>query len=479
VERVERADRLDREVALGASKESGAQCEGVAGTRKTGQPPLAVEELRGSSGLMLGRDQGGHALRYSGDGHMLTVAPTRAGKGIGLVIPALLTYPGAMVVSDPKGENYRVSAARRRAMGHHVIAFDPYHVVTRKGSQFNALDLVTGDNAEAGEDAWYLADLLVDPEERGSGSAFWHESARAVLAGLTLYVATSPGESQTRTLPRVRELLTLPPPEFSTLLSEMWKDQGANRLVGRTAAQLRQLDERTRAGVLATCYAHTHFLDSPLLAAALRRSSVRLDEIAGKPVTVYIVIPNRRAKSARRYARLLVGSILRYATRRFAATGPTGGVLFLLDEFQNLGQLDPIEHEFTVAAGAGVRFWLIAQDIAGLQRVYPKSWETFVSNADVTTFFGINDVRTAELVSKLVGDSTVRTASENRSTGVSYGRTGGSQEGASASVSEHARRLLLPDEARRLGREEVLIFPRGAAPVRARRIDYRTDVELR
>jgi type IV secretion system protein VirD4 len=432
-------------------------------------------QLRSTTGLMLGRDAAGRLLRYAGDAHLLTVAPTRAGKGIGLVIPALLTCPDSMFVTDPKGENYRLTADRRRAMGHNVVALDPYGVVTHEGAQLNALDLISDNNPEAGEDAWYLADLLVDPEDRGADSAFWNESARALIAGLILHVATAPKYAQDRDLPGVRAVLCRSATDFADVLADMSKDKSPNGLIRRTAAQLSQMDERTRAGVLATAYAHTHFLDSALLAAAMSRSSVSFTDTT-QPMTVYLIVPRRRTKTARRFCRLVVGTFLREVTTNFDRS--RSGWLVLLDEVQNLGRLDPIEDEFTIAAGAGVRFWLIAQDIAGLRRAYPKSWESFVSNADITMLFGINDFRTADLVSKLTGDSTVRVASENRSAGVSHGRGGGSQESASASVSEHGRRLLFPDEARRLARDEVIIFPRGGAPVRARRLDYRTDPDL-
>jgi type IV secretion system protein VirD4 len=430
------------------------------------------DELRGRTGLMLARDRGGRLLRYSGDAHLLTIAPTRAGKGVGLVIPALLTCPDSVFVTDPKGENYRITSGRRAAMGQTVVALDPYHVVTSRSASLNPLDLLTDGNAEAGDDAWYLADLLVDPEDRDTSSAFWNESARALIAGVIMYVATSPTESQDRSLPRVRELLSLRATDFDALLAGMGRDTNPDSLVRHVAAQTGQLDERTRAGVLATAYSHTHFLDRPRLKASMRDTTVRF----GERTTVYLVIPRRRTKAARRYSRLVVGTFLREVTKTFDRSGALW--LALLDEVQNLGRLDPIEDEFTVAAGAGVRMWLIAQDIAGLRRAYPQSWESFISNADVTMLFGINDLRTAELVSKLTGDATIRVASENRSAGVSHGRNGGSQEGASASVSEHGRPLLFPDEARRLGRGEIIIFPRGAAPVRAARLDYRTDPYL-
>ena len=135
--------------------------------------------LRGEQGLLLGRERQ-RLLRFSGEGHVLTVAPTRAGKGVSAVIPNLLDYPGSVLVTDPKGENYAVTATWREALGHTVHAFDPFGVVQGE-ARYNPLDLIDAASVEAVDDARLLADMLVLPGAREGEQAFWNEEARGVL----------------------------------------------------------------------------------------------------------------------------------------------------------------------------------------------------------------------------------------------------------------------------------------------------------
>lgn len=116
--------------------------------------------LVGTTGLLIGRDRRSKVMRYPGDGHLLTVAPTRSGKGISVVIPNLLSYNGPLVVTDPKGENYAVTGARRRAMGPPVHAFDPFNVAGGRAA-YNPLDLIDVERDSANDNAWRLADMLV------------------------------------------------------------------------------------------------------------------------------------------------------------------------------------------------------------------------------------------------------------------------------------------------------------------------------
>jgi len=165
------------------------------------------ESLRHSEGLILGR-LNTRLLRYQGDGHLVTVAPTRSGKGVSVIIPNLLDYPGSVVVTDPKGENYAVTARRRQELGTTVHAFDPFDVVDGTAA-CNPLDVIDTTSPDAIDDARLLADMLVVVEGRETGEqAFWNEEARALLTGLILYtVSHEPVER--RILPHVRTLLTL------------------------------------------------------------------------------------------------------------------------------------------------------------------------------------------------------------------------------------------------------------------------------
>ncbi|HVH10092.1 MAG TPA: type IV secretory system conjugative DNA transfer family protein, partial [Gemmatimonadales bacterium] len=204
-------------------------------------------------GLLLGR-HGGRLLRTGAEGHVLTVAPTRAGKGVSAVIPNLLDYPGGVLVTDPKGENYAVTHEWRCSLGHPVYAFDPFGIFSDgkatstnaaqvANATFNPLDLIKPGSSDAVDDARLLADMLVLPAAREGEQAFWNEEARALLTGLILYAASS-GQPEIKTLAHVRLLLTQPPDAFATLLRDMLATKAFDGLVPRAAARLLQKADR-------------------------------------------------------------------------------------------------------------------------------------------------------------------------------------------------------------------------------------------
>ncbi len=323
--------------------------------------------LRGARGVMLGRLQG-ELLRYSGDGHLITIAPTRAGKGVGVVIPNLLTYPGSIVVTDPKAENYCVTARRRQALGAVVHAFDPFRLLGDGApgrATFNPLDLIDGRSADANDDARMLADMLVVPGGKEVGEqAFWNEEARALLSGLILHVATRATPDE-RHLPRVRELLTLPPEEFGAVLTDMGANTAAGGLVSRAAARLLQKAEKERSGVVSSAQAHTHFLDSPRMADVLSSSTVDLTQLGTSCVTHYLILPPDRLPAYHRWLRLMIACAILTLLRHARGHGgrermrPPHRVLFLLDEFGHLGRLQPVERDIGLVGGYGASFWLL------------------------------------------------------------------------------------------------------------------------
>jgi type IV secretion system protein VirD4 len=450
--------------------------------RRPGSPPSGShgtarwgsgETLHPKTGFLLGRQQG-RLLRLAGEGHVLTLAPTRSGKGVSAVIPNLLDHPGAVLVTDPKGENYAVTARWRRERGHAVQAFDPFGVVERQAAMYNPLDLIDATRPEAVDDARLLADMIVLPGARGE-QAFWDEEARGVLTGLILHVAAS-AASEARTLTQVRTLLTLPPEPFAELLEEMQGSVAAGGLVARAAARLLQKAEKERSGVLSTAHSHTHFLDSPRMAEVLKRSTVDLSALKREAASVYLILPTDRMEGYARWLRLMIACALLAIGR--ARGQPKDRVLFLLDEFAHLGRMPPVQQGIGLAGGFGVTFWLIVQDLSQLRSIYGESWPTFLANVDVLQAFGIHDWDTAEYLSKMTGEATIVVESENESRGVSQGPHGHGQRGAARTRSERGRRLLLPDEILRLPPNKELLFAKGEAPLLVERLHYLHDGEF-
>jgi type IV secretion system protein VirD4 len=451
-----------------ARRPRGRAVSGAHGTAAWG----TGEGLDGPTGVLLGRLDG-RLLRFGADGHLLTVAPTRSGKGVSGVVPNLLDHPGAVVVTDPKGENYAVTARRRRALGQQVVALDPFDVAGGDGA-FNPLGLLDAESIDAVDDAAMLADMLVlveGPQE----AAFWTEEARALLAGLILHVAANE-PPELRTLARVRALLTLAPDDFAALLEAMQASPAARGLVARAAARVLQKAPKERSAVVSTAQSHTHFLDSARMERVLGRSTVDLADLKRGALSLYLVLPPERLDTYARWLRLMVACGVLAMTR--APGAPRARVLFLLDEFPHLGRMAPVERAVALVGSYGARFWIFVQDLAQLERAYGKGANSFLANADVLQAFGTNDLATSETLSKLTGDATVATASENRSAGISRGRGGSAQQGAAITHGETGRKLLLPDEVRRLPRDRQLLFVKGAAPILAAKLAYYADPEF-
>jgi type IV secretion system protein VirD4 len=432
------------------------------------------ENLYRARGLLLGR-RGRRLLRFGSEGHVLTVAPTRSGKGVSAVIPNLLDHPGSVLVTDPKGENYAVTARWRNRRGQQIVPFDPFGVVKGEKARYNPLALIDADSAEAVDDARLLADMLVLPAAREGEQAFWNEEARALLTGLILHVAADKERSR-RTLSHMRTLLTLPPDRFSSLLADMQGSNAAGGLVARAAARLLQKVDKERSGVISTAQSHTHFLDSPRMTAVLGDSTVDFSDLKRERVSVYLILPTDRIDAYARWLRLMIACALLAMAR--TPGQPSERVLFLLDEFAHLGRMQPVQRDVGLAGGFGVTFWLIVQDLSQLRHAYGDTWRTFLANVDVLQAFGINDWDTADYLSRMTGEATIHVDSEQQSRGLSRGPYAHRQVGAGRTRSEQGRRLLLPDEVRRLAAETELLFVKGGAPLLVERLNYLRHREL-
>lgn len=473
-------------------------------------------DLQNGTGLLIGRDADtGRLLRYDGPAHLLTLAPTRAGKGVGTVIPNLLLVPRPMLAVDPKGENARVTYAARQKLGP-VHVLDPFGVTGLPAAAYNPLARLRPDSLDLGEDAASLAEALVMDPPGQAGEAHWNEEARALLAGLILFAAVHEAEDR-RALASLREYLTLPPERFRALLGLMQDSPGAGGLIARAANRFLGKADREAAGVLSSAQRHTHFLDSPRIAASLARSEFGFASLRHELTTVFLVLPPNRLDAYSRWLRLLVSQALAEIARDAetaqgatqalggaqeasgapqttaealpvpetapktseGAPGPLGGparprrrpqppALFLLDEFAALGRLEAVERAMGLMAGYGLQLWPILQDMSQLRALYGARANTFVANAGVLQCFGVNDFETAKSLSQLMGQMTMAY------TTTSYG----SDDGVSTTHHLTGRDLLTPDEIMQLPERIQLLRLHGRPMILARKIRYFADPEF-
>lgn len=419
-------------------------------------------------GLLIGRDpDSGSLLRYAGPAHLLTMAPTRTGKGVGTIIPNLLTLERSILCIDPKGENAVITAKARDRFGP-VHILDPFGVTGLPSAAFNPLGRLDPEHPDAMEDANALSEAIVQDAPGETAEAHWNEEAKALLSGLILQIAAAE-PAERRNLSTLREYLTLAPEAFSDLLKRMQQSPDAHGLIARAANRHLGKADREAAGVLSTAQRHTHFLDSPRMGAVLARSDFAFADLKHRATTIFLVLPPDRLETYARWLRLMLTSGLTAMAREPSQSREP--VLFLLDEFASLGRLPAIERAMGLMAGYGLQLWPILQDIHQLKATYGPRAGTFLSNAGVLQIFGVNDHDTARLVSDLLGNETIQFQTMSRAldateTGITY------------ATHQTGRPLLTPDEVRGLNSETGLLFLAGSRPVLAKKLRYYADREF-
>lgn len=467
---------------------------------------LKQHGLIGTKGFLLGvfEENGQRSpIHYTGDRHLLTVAPTRSGKGVASIIPNLLTYTGSAIVIDPKGENARITAARRghgaknlgiEGLGQRVHVVDPWGITgLRNVSCFNPMDWLKPSDEDISENAVMLADSIITPS-KGAVDPFWDEEAKALLMGFLLYVALDDREKEDRTLGRVRDIISMGYDALKEILLQMV--ESPNPIVCSTAERTMSKDEKLRSGVLAVLQSHTHFLDSPRIRASLKRSDFRFEDLKTSKMTVYLVLPADRLETFGRWLRLMVQHAITVNARNIE-TKPDQPILFLLDEMAALGRLTMVEQAFGLMAGFGMQLWGIVQDLSQLERIYEKGWETFIGNSGVLQYFGSRDHKTADYFSKLCGVTTIQKFSLTRAlaqaVGWSSSSTGGGQGGGSSTSGSSSsttwsdsttadyvqRHLAFPDELMVLRENRQLVLVENFNPIAGKKILWHKETYLR
>jgi type IV secretion system protein VirD4 len=414
-------------------------------------------------------------LRHDGPEHTLAVAPTRSGKGVGLVVPTLLTWPGSTVVHDIKGENWELTAGWRAKFSH-CLLFDP----TNPGSaRFNPLLEVRKGSGEV-RDVQNIADILVDPEGARERRDHWEKTAHSLLVGAILHVLYA---EQEKTLARVATFLADP---ARSIRRTLWIMLTTNHLgtdaeplvhpvVASVARELLNKSENERSGVVSTAMSYLSLYRDPLISATTARSDWRIADLMGaeRPVSLYLVVPPSDISRTRPLVRLILNQIARRLTETLQAANdntPRRQLLLMLDEFPALGRLDFFESSLAFLAGYGVRAFLVAQSLHQIDKAYGPN-HAILDNCHVRVAFAPNDERTAKRLSDALGTATELRAQRN----LSGKRLSAWLSHTSISQQETPRPLLTAGEILQLAREEALVLVSGLPPIRARKLKYYSD----
>jgi type IV secretion system protein VirD4 len=429
-----------------------------------------IHQYPAEDGRLVRYALGGHPVGIADDRHIITVAGSRAGKGRAVIIPNLLTWPGSVMATDPKGELASITA-RWRAEGLHqtVHVLDPFGTTSEAAqpyrASFNPLTMLDPDGGSIVEDAGLIADALV---VAAGNDPHWDESARNFIEGVILHVATHPAYQGQRNLVTVRNLVM---GQNKNLQNEMQENTAANLAIIDAATDFYEKADRERESVLSTARRHLRFLTYRPIQDVLRGESINLRDLKTKNMTVYLCLPAMRMGTCFRWFRLFVNLTL--AAMEQEKTRPALPVLLCLDEFAVLGHMKTIEDAAGQIAGLGCKLWPIIQDLGQLKTLYQDRWETFMGNAGVLQFFGNSDLTTLDWISNRLGQTMITTESRSETPFTTRAKTG--TEGRN--WSPHVHNLMTAEEASRyFGRDDKhlrqLVIHPGSKPMILQRVYY-------
>ncbi|CAM3664720.1 conjugal transfer protein TraG [Pseudomonas aeruginosa] len=426
------------------------------------------------AGVFLGQHDRQY-LRHEGPEHVLTFAPTRSGKGVGLVVPTLLSWPASAVIHDIKGENWQITAGWRSRFSH-CLLFNP---TDAKSAAYNPL-LEVRRGAHEVRDVQNIADILVDPEGALEKRNHWEKTSHALLVGAILHVLYAGAD---KTLRGVANFLSDPASPFELTLHRMMTTphlgDGPHPVVASAAREVLNKSDNERSGVLSTAMSFLGLYRDPTVAEVTSRCDWRIADLiaAEHPVSLYLVVPPSDISRTKPLIRLILNQIGRRLTESLDGSDGIARrhkLLLMLDEFPALGRLDFFETALAFMAGYGIRSFLIAQSLNQIDKAYGQN-HSILDNCHVRVTFATNDERTAKRISETLGTATELRAQRN----YAGHRLAPWLGHLMVSRQETARPLLTPGEVMQLPPDEAVVMVSSVAPIKAKKLRYYADANFK
>lgn len=436
--------------------------------------------LFSSSGVIVGAVEYKNKPKYlihDGAEHILTYAPTRSGKGVGLIVPTLTTWKHSVIATDIKGELWSMTAGyRKKYLNNIVMKFEPAAIDSVKWNPFDEIRVGTVDEVA---DAQSLALLIVDPQGKGldGQDAHWKKTSYSLITGCILFLLEKKSKNESEA--NMRELDRLLS-DTSRPLTELWEEMknSKNEIVKQVGQDMLDKPENEGGSIISTAKTELSLYRDPVVAANTSFSNFKVRDLMNhdNPVTLYIVTQPKDIQRITPIFRLLINMIIRVNVsdftfqqdkpkelklyqkvirimqgkpiQEFASIRGKGNykhrLLMMLDEFPSLGKMDIVQTALAYCAGYGIKCYLITQDLAQLQDKYGKN-EAITSNCHIQNAYAPNKVETAEYLSKQTGETTIIEEHINESDSGFLGK-----KTHSKSIQYTKRALLTPDECMRL-----------------------------
>lgn len=432
--------------------------------------------LLGEQGIVVGKHRGRY-LMFSGQQFVLLAAPTRSGKGVGVVIPNLLQFVDSVVVLDIKQENFRVTAGFRTRLGHAVYLFNPFGEDLRT-HRYNPLDAISQDARFRAADLLSMGYILYP--DRGAES-FWNDHARNLFLGLALYVCETAGVTRSfgEILRQASGCGLSLRAHIARLMNPIASGEGPSEACRTALARFLANGEATFAGILAAFNAPLMIWANPVVDAATSASDFSLAEVRRRRMSIYLGITPNRLGEAAVLVNLFFSQLVHLNTRELPEHDPSlrYQCLLVLDEFAALGKIDIIARAMPFLAGYNLRLLTIIQSIAQLASVYGElAARTLITNHALQVVFAPREQRDAEEYSKMLGTRTQQSesVSDTRSRSATH-----HSRSRSSQRTDQRRPLMLPQELKNLGADREVVLLENCAPLLAEKIRYYADRRYR
>lgn len=412
-------------------------------------------------GIPLGLS-GGDLLRYEPDpakgwrgGHHLAIAGTRAGKGVSVVIPAIIDHDGPVVCLDVKGENFAVTRRHRESLGRRVLVLNPFGVIEASKDGFNPLDYIRPNHLVRDIDV--IAEGLVRPET-GAGAHF-SEIARQLIAAAIEVVMTQ-SDIADRNLNTVMDLLLFAGLEDRL---EVWacRPEQFGRRPAQAAASLLSAGENERGAIKTTIKKSFEWARSDEMRSFLVKSAANLDDLLDDRIDVFIAVPLDQLDAQSVFMRLVINIVLGTVVRQDGRRIAEKRILMVLDEFVRLGRMEKLLNIANVAAGAGIEALFITQDKGQIETIYGKGdTDSLLGSCVTTRIFGLGrlESHTAEWASNAIGDKTVLTRSSQTPNNMG--------DRSRVSKSEQRQKLMTADQILEMPANQILCLIGSKSPLR-------------
>ncbi len=427
---------------------------------------------KSSDSLVVGSHRG-RLLRLSGQQFAILAAPTRSGKGVGVVIPNLLEYGESMVVLDIKQENFDLTSGWRASQGQEVYLFNPF-AEDRRTHRWNPLRYVSEDPSFRISDLLSISAMLYP--DGGDDQKFWVSQSRNAFLAITLYLFENRDNEYRMGFPREKDAPTLGQAfrlacGDGSDLRVFLRKLASRPFVGsdcRAAFNnlLSQADD-TFASIMGTFKEPLNAWINPVLDAATSDDDFLLTDLRRKKMTIYVGIQPDKLAESRLIINLFFSQLINLNTRQLPDSNPElkHQVLLLMDEFTSIGKVEIIASAVSYMAGYNVRLLPIIQSMAQLDATYGKDVSrTILTNHALQILYAPREQQDANDYSEMLGYTTLRRKN------VTQGRD------RSHSFSDERRALMLPQELKAMGDDtEVFIYEGLPFPVKCRKIRYYKD----